>query len=260
MSKDLSTELSKKFGRQPEYYLRLMFSNGSKLQASRKPNAFNAWVHHKAKEVNENDYHKLSEVEKLAYVKELEEERDLCGASVRLTQRRRKQDVKKVCEQVEDMLTALGNRVGIEFFYGVVRNMPDYQMEPRWFCSNPELEKYLRGAVRKGFDPKKICALAEAFSVAGCDWAAFMRTSKSKAEHMKAEIRDKINVMLVDITNNEHAVMKYTSFERDIVMQHRIDLVGWTADKFCNLSDLSNSLPQLEKLLEALESGACRFV
>ncbi|OBZ74101.1 hypothetical protein A0H81_06245 [Grifola frondosa] len=123
-SKDLSVELSKKFGRQPEYYLRLMFSNGSKLQASRKPNAFNAWVHHKAKEVNENavcgsatlladiqqdsldDYHKLSQAEKLTYVKELEEERDSRGSSVRLTQRRRKQDVKKVCEQVEDMAIA----------------------------------------------------------------------------------------------------------------------------------------------------------
>ncbi|OBZ65193.1 hypothetical protein A0H81_14854 [Grifola frondosa] len=45
-----------------------------------------------------------------------------------------------------------------------------------------------------------------------------------------------------------------------IVISHRIDLVGWTAEKFCNPSDLSNSLPPLEKLLDALMTGACRFV
>ena len=48
----VANELSVQCGNKPEYYRRLLFTGGSSRQKERKPNAYNAWVHHLAKEHN----------------------------------------------------------------------------------------------------------------------------------------------------------------------------------------------------------------
>ena len=107
-----------------------------------------------------------------------------------------------------------------------------------------------------------------------------MKTSKKKADHMKREIREKINEMLgvsltlffklwyltsslpfvVEITGNINAKMQYVNYEEAIVQRYGIDLQGWTYDKFVNPSDLSSALPPLRKLLDAINVGNCKFV
>lgn len=54
--------------------------------------------------------------------------------------------------------------------------------------------------------------------------------------------------------------MQYTNYEADIVIKYGIELVGWTHDKFCNPSELSNSLEPLRTLLDALNNQMCKFV
>ncbi|OCH84194.1 hypothetical protein OBBRIDRAFT_839892 [Obba rivulosa] len=132
-------------------------------------------------------------------------------------------------------------------------------MPPQWFITTSELNRYLRGAIRKGWDPEHIRCLAEAFAVAGCDFTSFLHTSKAKADWIKGEIRDKINTMLVEITGNLKAIMNYVNYEKDIVLRYGIELQGWTHEKFVNPSDLSMSLPPLEKLHAAIKSGDCPY-
>ena len=107
-----------------------------------------------------------------------------------------------------------------------------------------------------------------------------MRTSKQKADHMKREIREKISEMLgasltlllsdttnislcpfiVEITGNPNAVMQYVNYEEAIIQWYGIELKGWTYDNFVNPSELSTSLPSLQKLLNAINTGDCKFV
>ena len=62
-------------------------------------------------------------------------------------------------------------RVGIEAFFCVVRNMPEYVMEPVWFFTSEALLDYMPTAVpiHKPFDIAYVGSKIEAFAVAGCD-------------------------------------------------------------------------------------------
>ncbi|EPS92521.1 hypothetical protein FOMPIDRAFT_1100015, partial [Fomitopsis schrenkii] len=63
----------------------------------------------------------------------------------------------------------------------------------------------------------------------------------------------------VAITKDKDAQMQYKNFEHDIVIQYGVDLVGWTHSSFKCPSKLSTSLPPLQTLLDALNSGTCHF-
>jgi len=68
-------------------------------------------------------------------------------------------------------------------------------------------------------------------------------------------------ISTVEITGNPQAVMHWTHFEEDVVLRYGIDLVGYTPyEKLQNPSELSTSIPPLQALLTALETGACKFV
>ncbi|KAH9929137.1 hypothetical protein B0H21DRAFT_826223 [Amylocystis lapponica] len=273
-----SKTLAEKYGKKPEFYLHLMFSGGVKLQSKRKPNAFNAWSRRLAQEANEGaavgsatsllelqkenieEYHNLAEAEKAELIAELEEQRASRSQGLRLNTRGRKQDIDNVCKKIECMLFGLKCRVGIEAFYCVVRSTPEFDMIPRWFFTTPQIDNYLRGAVRKGWNPEHIGTLTEAFSVAGCDFMTYLSTSKMKADWMKGEIRDKINTMLVNITGKKKAQMNYVNYEKEIVLKYGVELHGWTHEKFANPSNLSTSVSPLRILLDAIEQGECRFV
>ena len=62
-------------------------------------------------------------------------------------------------------------RVGIEGFFCVVRNTPDYSMNPVWFFTSEALMDYMPTAVpvHKPWDLAYVGAKIEAFAVAGCD-------------------------------------------------------------------------------------------
>lgn len=68
-------------------------------------------------------------------------------------------------------MTGLNMRVGIEGFFCIVRNTPDYHMEPKWYFSSEALKDYMKIAVpiHKGWDISHVGAKLEAFAVAGCD-------------------------------------------------------------------------------------------
>ncbi|EMD37548.1 hypothetical protein CERSUDRAFT_94550 [Gelatoporia subvermispora B] len=274
-----SEVLSAKYGKKADYYLHAMFSGAANVHNSRKPNAYNAWGHKLAKEAREHEehggsvidlldaqkerldeYHKLSAEDKEKLIEELTEERDIRRFGVRLCQRGCTNDLRSTCNKVESLLHDLKHRVSIEYMLCIVRNTDEYTMDPCWYFSNMAINEYLKGAVLRGWDVGKIGALMEAFAVAGCEHTRILQTAKAKADWYKAYIRDKINGMLVEITKNPKAAMNYLHFGRDIIIKYSIDLIGWTHDKFANPSDLSTSLPPLQKLKAVLDDGKCFFV
>ncbi|OBZ65923.1 hypothetical protein A0H81_14083 [Grifola frondosa] len=193
---------------------------------------------------NIDDYRNLTAEQKTELINDLIEDRDSRSMGRRLSQRSRTQDINNVIEQLIDIILGAKARSGIDGFFCLFPNSVEFHMAPRWFFTLEQIETFLCHNV-KGWDTNKI---------------EFLRTSKAQADWLKAEIRRLINKMLVDITGNEKAVMNYVSYERDIVLLYGIELVGWTMDKWANPSDLSNSIPPLQKLYSALESGQCHFV
>lgn len=65
---------------------------------------------------------------------------------------------------------------------------------------------------------------------------------------------------VVEITGNANAIMQYVKYEEAIVQRYGIEIQGWTHDKFANPSEFSSSLPPLQKLLDAINAGDCKFV
>lgn len=62
------------------------------------------------------------------------------------------------------------------------------------------------------------------------------------------------------LTGNEKVCINYSNFEHEFVVKHVIDVIGWTHERFINPSDMSTSLPPLQKLVAALKDGMCKFI
>lgn len=54
--------------------------------------------------------------------------------------------------------------------------------------------------------------------------------------------------------------MNYTDTFNEITKKYGVELVGWTHPVFANPSLLGSNIPLLEKLVDALETGKCKFV
>ena len=63
----------------------------------------------------------------------------------------------------------------------------------------------------------------------------------------------------VEITGNPKAIMHYVQNHKEIVQRYKVKLVGWTHPTFANPSELSTSLPPLQKLLDAIKSTECKL-
>ncbi|PPQ92919.1 hypothetical protein CVT25_000626 [Psilocybe cyanescens] len=256
-----AADLSECFGMKPCHFLDLFFQDGAHLvHKHSKVNAYNAYLHMKAEELRDNEENptlaKLHSEEFKTKYSNLGEDKLEEIITPRV------QDVAHTFKTMQQMMNGLNRRVGVEGFICLVRNSPEYHMEPKWYFSNQALVNYMRVAVpiHKGWDIGYVSAKLEAFAIAGCNSINLCRTSKQQADEMKRQIREKICTMLVEITNNKTAVMHYIDYKEKIVQCYGVELIGWTYDKFTNPSILSTSLPALQALLDAINTRSCKFI
>lgn len=71
---------------------------------------------------------------------------------------------------------------------------------------------------------------------------------------------DNVNLMPAETTDNANATMHYADYEEKVVQRYGVELIGWTYEKLVNPSELSTSLPGLRQLLEAINTGSCKFI
>ncbi|KAJ6531520.1 hypothetical protein DFH09DRAFT_1284851 [Mycena vulgaris] len=268
-------ELAARFDMKARYFLDIFFQGGAHMiNHQQKPNPYNAYKAERAAENRElgivqkvpelhkniiDDYNLLTDEAKEALI---ERHIVLQNRNTKLrrdTPRAKIQDVSNVVRNMKMLLTALGNRVGIEGFFCLVRNNAEFHMAPEWFFTSRELENYMPMATRKTWDTGEVGMKVEAFAVAGCDASNLLRTSRQKADWIKGEIRDQMKAKLIAASHDKDAKMSYTWFEEDIVHRYNIILEGWTPSRFVNPSELSTSLVTLRALLDALKNGDCAF-
>ncbi|KAJ2970026.1 hypothetical protein NUW54_g12826 [Trametes sanguinea] len=236
-----------------------MFSSFDKLRTvQRQPNKFNAYLHHIAKENNGELLCFLTEEQKNEYVEELKVLKETQQYGLRLTQRSRAQDVNHVCKTIEDLLLGLQVRVGVQAFYCVVRSSLEYQLHPRFFFTNRDLDVFLRGSVRR-FEPENIGALAEAFSIAGSDYLSFLRSMTEKVTFLRGEVRELLNSGLASPSGDPNATMSYAQYTRDVQLKYKLTLEGWMYSTLCAPSDLPAIIPVLMDIHDHLVRGDCYF-
>ncbi|CDO70030.1 hypothetical protein BN946_scf184597.g4 [Trametes cinnabarina] len=238
--------LSTRYRNTCDHYVNMMFKSPDKLWAAeRKPNTYNMFLHHLAKEAKAQDdngtlnaaqlsaahheqYKMLSKEEKAAFIEELVETCQAQQYSLRLTQRACTLSINHTTQLIEELVSTIlpfdSNAYG-----------PERDLEPLWFFTESALEDYLRGTIRK-FKPEHIGILAEAFLVAGSD--LFWRRSTGSSPRFGRWSQ----------TASLKSQLKYG-----------VLLTGWTHKKWCNPSDLSNSLPSLKTLHNTLKNRDCMF-
>jgi hypothetical protein len=66
-------------------------------------------------------------------------------------------------------MVGLNVRVGIEGFFCIVRTSSDFHMRPQFYFTSPQLEDYMKIALRKKWDTTEVGTKLEAFALAGSD-------------------------------------------------------------------------------------------
>ncbi|KAJ6472628.1 hypothetical protein C8R45DRAFT_786362, partial [Mycena sanguinolenta] len=184
----LATSMGEEFDMKPRYFLDIFFQGGAHMIKHQEVvNPYNAFKSFKAAELREAgeskngaelhedyfaEYQALSTQEKEALVEEFEKTRTRNFQLRRDTPRGRVQDVANVVRNMKMLMFGLGQRVGIEGFFCIVRNNVDFKMDPEWYFTSKELEMYMEIATRKRWVTGEVGMKLEAFAVAGCDPAS----------------------------------------------------------------------------------------
>ncbi|KAJ7062973.1 hypothetical protein B0H15DRAFT_958756 [Mycena belliarum] len=271
----LADDLAVRFKMKPKYFHELMFQGGARMLTHQtKVNPYNAFKAEKAAECRDRgeaknvadlhneyfeEYSQLTDEQKADIV---ERHQDLRTREVKLrreTPRGKIQDVANTARNMELLMVGLGRRVGIEGFFCIVRNSSDFHMKPRWYFTSKALQEYMPLATRAKWTTTGVGAKVEAFAVAGCDVVNLLRNSKQKADHLKMTIRDLMTEKFSAITKKPNSKFPYVNYEEDCVHKYGYRLVGWTYGELVNPSEMSTSLPALEKLRDALRDDECHF-
>ncbi|KAJ7793218.1 hypothetical protein B0H14DRAFT_2197307, partial [Mycena olivaceomarginata] len=181
----LANELGEEFDMKPHYFLDIFFQGGAHMVNHQEAiNPYNAFKSFKAAEVRElgqamnggdlhkeyyEEYSKLSEDEKKKLVADFEQIRTRNFHLRRDTPRAKVQDVANVVRNMKMLMFGLGQRVGIEGFFCIVKNNVEFKMELEWYFTSQELENYMEIATRKRWVTGEIGMKLEAFAIAGCD-------------------------------------------------------------------------------------------
>ncbi|KAJ6481140.1 hypothetical protein C8R45DRAFT_1100697 [Mycena sanguinolenta] len=267
-------ELAERFQKKERYFLDIFYQAGARMvNAQEKTNPYNAFKSEKAAQLQgrtlkapelhtefHHEYEAMTAEEKAAMVKRYDEEhKDEVQKMRRDTPMARIRDFSNTVKNIEQLMHGLSYRVGVEGFYCLVQNSTDFHMSPQWYFTSPELARYLPIAVGRKWDTATVGLKLEAFAIAGCDTMGMLRNTPQKVLYLKAEIREFILAGLAQ-TVGRSLDMEYVHYEECIVLRYGVMLIGWTADKFANPSELSSSLIVLTTLRDALKNGECKWV
>ncbi|KAJ6602308.1 hypothetical protein B0H10DRAFT_1823204 [Mycena sp. CBHHK59/15] len=201
LTNDKANELAERFDMKPRYFLDIFFQGGAKMvHHQEKINAYNTFKSEKAAENRERksiqlatctvancaaegitkrvpelhadhyeEYKSLTIEEKEAVVERFRDVKQRNFKLRRDTPRAKIQDVANIVRNMKMLMTALGNRVGVEGFFCIVRNNAQFHMAPEWYFTSQELENYMPIATRQKWDTGQVGMKVEAFAIAGCD-------------------------------------------------------------------------------------------
>ncbi|KAI5987053.1 hypothetical protein EDD15DRAFT_2145848, partial [Pisolithus albus] len=202
-----------------------------------------------------HEYQALSAEDKDTLVKEFEEHKHTKMTGYRVRARSRVNDITQTLSRIENELNSLRCRTGMETLLFAARGSTDITVDGVSFAT-PGVEGFL-GMVM-GIDNLTLVSKMEGFAIQGIKGAA--RNHQDRVSHVRSSIREIINRKLREITGNPDAKMQWSAYFARVVSRYLVIVDGWPDNiPFVNLSSVSSSLPQLERLLNKWETGEIQW-
>ncbi|KAK1220910.1 hypothetical protein PQX77_016289 [Marasmius sp. AFHP31] len=196
------------------------------------------------------EYKKLSKLEKKNLVSRYKELKALELKGWNLTAKARAADV---VSAIDNLIEALCLRVGIEGFFGIVRNRIKDFMEPKWYFSNPAIESYMSLITRNTpFNIRDVGIKLQSFTIASCDVMKLFKSDKERIAALRSEIVDLVKEKLDKAAGRLVSCMFYTGFAKHITWNYGMVAGNWPVPGFNNpskaVSDIGEWALRKEKI------------
>ncbi|KAJ7600187.1 hypothetical protein C8J56DRAFT_879917 [Mycena floridula] len=243
------------------------------LKGKREPNIQNALVSLKASELNAGrapgQKAKLSEIqaavaadegmqdatpEEITKLKELLEEKRLLKAQgARATHGSEAKDIAAFSRKMSQEFFNLYQRTGAVGFGFVTRGNIDCSGVPCWWVSGSGAD-FVKERLNMG-----MWDLLRTFE----SWVTAQANGPSKGPSNNADRKKACAALILSnlcyITHSQDVQMSYSHYDRDIILAHKVHIIGWPAQvPFIAPSTLTRAA-DIRDLLDALKSGACRW-
>ncbi|KAG1778325.1 hypothetical protein EV702DRAFT_1196329 [Suillus placidus] len=177
-----------------------------------------------------DEYHELSQDEKDRLVQEYDENREHKTKGVRTSSKLKINDVTQTLKAIENELTKLWCRTGVETIFYTTRGSTDLALRGIIFATEG-VDNFMESTMN--IDNQDLVSKMEGYAIQG------MREA---------------------ITGNPKATMQWADYWCNIVQRYNIICEGWPSTvPFKNLSEASSALPELKMLLDKWQSGSIEW-
>ncbi|KAH8114629.1 hypothetical protein DFH11DRAFT_1726643 [Phellopilus nigrolimitatus] len=239
----------------------------------RKPNAYNAFIHIKSLEINpdlpEGDKHRLADLQQLAQSmdwatfsrdrRNREEIESMKAAvlqyrqtkvkGVRSQRKAQAKDVSLTLSRIDSELSELAARSDVSNLRVTVRQKPSQTVFPN-ACGDPVMKQFVQVCLGLTWDD--FVKQLEAYSVSGLV-GVVSNENKRKVMHKKS-IRNMIRSSLHEATGISDVEMSWKNYDRDIVSELGVELVGWPVRPIGPIDNLNCTT--LNDIVNGLTNGS----
>ncbi|KDQ59365.1 hypothetical protein JAAARDRAFT_192876 [Jaapia argillacea MUCL 33604] len=156
----LADHLREKYKKKPHYFLNLFFNGGVRVSKKHtKINPSNVFQSMKAAQASEagqterlvdvqgdwlEEYRNTSPKDLEKIVANFKETKNEHEKGMRVTVKSMVKDVHATVSSIQQLLEGLNARVGIDVFFCLVHNSPNFHMDPIWYFLRESIESYLK--------------------------------------------------------------------------------------------------------------------
>ncbi|KAI5981259.1 hypothetical protein EDD15DRAFT_2379892 [Pisolithus albus] len=262
-------------------WTRVQLLKSQNLRDRRRINSWNAFIRAKLREANagrdrgdrviltqfvarnKDDlrvaYKNLTPAQQEAYNAEVRVARDTKVMVVRSNPKAVSHTVSAAFANMDREWTALCAQTGLEGFYIAVRGTVEDLPEPKVFFTQ-KAENFVRTVL--DIEPRRLALRLESWVVSGLD--APIRTKHQRPlnkliSECRALIQEELDYILTKKVST-NVKMNYTNYERRIVERYGVMLTGWPFSGTVRNPSKIGGRAEVEKLLDALNSEACKWV
>ncbi|KAG1770314.1 hypothetical protein EV702DRAFT_1181649 [Suillus placidus] len=202
-----------------------------------------------------DEYRELSQDKKDHLVQEYDKNREHKTKGVRTSSKLKINDVTQTLKAIENELTKLRCRTGVETIFYTMRGSTDLALRGIIFATEG-VDDFMESTMN--IDNQDLVSKMEGYAIQGMRGAA--KNHQDRCSKLRSAIRHIINQKLQAITGNPKATMQWVDYWHNIVQCYNIICEGWPSTvPFKNLSEASSTLPELKMLLDKWQSGSIEW-
>ncbi|KAF6742007.1 hypothetical protein DFP72DRAFT_861221 [Ephemerocybe angulata] len=199
------------------------------------------------------DLHELSKEEEEALKQKLMQHKELNAKGARASHRAAAVDYERTLARMHIELGKLHERVGASLFLVGARNHINDTLPPTFIDAGDTAAFFLEQL------DMTVNEFARRFQV----WSDGRRAEKPKGTHLRnlqLECKCLIAEGLNRILNRKNVGMAYERILPDIEVRHKVRLIGWPENLTFTSPHKITTIPEVQRLRDALVSGACKWV